>query len=125
MPFSVSLILSMTHMKPLASYSLTIVGNTLSRRSARALRLKGFSMARMLVMVFPFIMALCIVVPFLVFAFVSASVRFSGFIPVRVPVYVSPCMVVIWTVLSSRVPISVKSFLWAVDMFCYLYVLVY
>lgn len=82
-------------MKPFSSYSLIIVGNTFSRRSAKALRLKGFSMAKMFVIVFPFIIALCIVAPFLVFAFVSASVRVSGFIPVKVPVYMFPFMVVI------------------------------
>ncbi len=102
-----------------------MVGKTLSRRSARALRSKGFSIARMFVMVFPFRMALCILIPFLVFAFVRESVRVSGCMPVRVPVYVSPCVVVIWTVLSIRVPISVKSFLWTVDMVCYLCALAY
>jgi len=63
-----------------------MVGKTLSRRSARALRSKGLSMARMLAIVFPFIMALWIAMPFFAFASVRDTVRVSGFTPVRVPV---------------------------------------
>lgn len=63
-----------------------MVGKTLSRRSARALRSKGFSMAKMFVTVFPFMMALWIAMPFFVFAFVRDRVRVSGLTPVRVPV---------------------------------------
>ena len=74
-------------------------------------------MARIWVMTVPFRNALSMVFPFWSLASARQRLSVSGFIPLRVPVYSFPFVVVTVTVLSSRAPISVKNFLWAVDNF--------
>ena len=71
----------------------------------------------------PFSNALCMVFPFWSLASARQRVRVSGFIPVRVPVYSFPFVVVTVTVLSSRAAISAKNFLWAADNFSLLLVI--
>jgi hypothetical protein len=57
------------------------------------------------------------VLPFLSLASAKQRLSVSGFIPLRVPVYSFPFVVVTVTVLSSRAAISPKNFLWATDNF--------
>ena len=84
----------MTQMKPLSSYSLTMVGKTFSSLLASDLRSKGFSVARIWVMVLP--LRKILLAGWFVSSLASERQRLmlSGFTPIRVPVQIFPIVVV-------------------------------
>ena len=94
-----------------------MVGKTFSRRPARALRSKGFSVARICEMVLPFRKTLFANFPVSSFASERQRLMLSGFMPTSMPVKVLPMVVVTMTVLSTNAAISVKYFLCANDKF--------
>jgi hypothetical protein len=94
-----------------------MVGKTFSSRPARALRSKGFSVARICEMVFPLRKTLFAVFPVSSFASERQRLMLSGLMPTSMPVKVLPMVVVTMTVLSTNAAISVKYFLCANDKF--------
>jgi len=94
-----------------------MVGNTFSRRVAKAFRLNGFSMLDIWAMTFPFRKTLCETCPVSSFASAMARLKLSGLMPMSVPVNVFPVVVATMTVLSTSAATSVKNFLCAIDTF--------
>jgi len=94
-----------------------MVGNTFSRRDAKAFKSNGFSVLDIWATTFPVKKTLCEVCPVSSFASAMQRLKLSGLMPTRVPVNVFPVVVATITVLSTNAATSVKNFLCAIDNF--------